>query len=62
MEPTKKWPRYLTVNEMATYLRVAKTTVYRLAARRQLPGAFRIGGSWRFDLDRFIAEVERKKS
>lgn len=47
----------LTIDEVATYLKAGKRTVYRLAASGILP-AFKLGGTWRFrrsDLDQWIA-------
>ena len=47
----------LTIDEVASYLKAGKRTVYRLAASGQLP-AFKLGGTWRFrrgELDRWIA-------
>jgi excisionase family DNA binding protein len=46
-----------TIDEVATYLRAGKRTVYRLAASGQIP-AFKLGGTWRFrrgELDQWIA-------
>jgi excisionase family DNA binding protein len=40
----------LTVREVAQYLRMSETKVYRLVKCRQLP-VFRIGKSWRFRKD-----------
>jgi excisionase family DNA binding protein len=40
----------LTVHEVAEYLRMSETKVYRLAKDRQIP-VFRIGKSWRFRKD-----------
>ncbi|MAF74844.1 helix-turn-helix domain-containing protein [Alteromonas macleodii] len=37
----------LTLEEVASYLKLAKKTAYRLAAEGKLPG-FKVGGSWRF--------------
>lgn len=37
----------LTVDEVAAYLKLAKKTVYKLIAEKQIP-AFRIGKFWRF--------------
>lgn len=56
----------LTVEEVARYLRVHQSTIYRLVKRKELP-AFRIGSDWRFNVEsidrwRFgIAEDGRKK-
>jgi excisionase family DNA binding protein len=55
-EPTS--PRYLTVREVATYLRVSTMTVYRLINGGNLP-AVRIGKSFRVledDLNRYLSE------
>jgi excisionase family DNA binding protein len=40
----------LTVPEVAEYLRVHRSTVYRLIKKRQIP-SFRVGHDWRFRLD-----------
>ncbi len=37
----------LTLEQVAEYLNVDRYTVYRLLARRQLPG-FKVGNQWRF--------------
>jgi excisionase family DNA binding protein len=41
------YPKVMTVNDLADYLRVHRSTVYRLLKNRQLP-AFRVGSDWRF--------------
>jgi excisionase family DNA binding protein len=38
----------LTVREVAEYLRVHQTTIYRLLKEQKLP-AFRVGSDWRFN-------------
>jgi excisionase family DNA binding protein len=48
----------LTLKEVASYLKVAEKTAYRLAAEGRLPG-FKVGGSWRFkrtDIESWIEE------
>jgi excisionase family DNA binding protein len=42
--------RVLTVNELAEYLRVHRSTIYRLLKKGQLPG-FKIGSDWRFNIE-----------
>jgi len=42
--------KVMTVSELADYLRIHRTTLYRLLRRGELPG-FRVGNDWRFDLD-----------
>ena len=39
--------RILTVAELARYLRVNMSTIYRLIRNKELP-AFRVGRDWRF--------------
>lgn len=38
---------FLTLDEVAAYLKAGKKTVYRLAQQGQIP-AFKLGGTWRF--------------
>jgi excisionase family DNA binding protein len=42
--------RLLTVDELSDYLRVHRSTVYRLLKKGQLPG-FKIGSDWRFSVE-----------
>ena len=42
--------KVLTVNELAEYLRVHRSTIYRLLKRGLLPG-FKIGSDWRFNVE-----------
>jgi excisionase family DNA binding protein len=42
--------KVITVGELAGYLRVHRSTVYRLLKKQQLPG-FKIGSDWRFNLE-----------
>ena len=41
--------KFLTPSELATFLKVSKTSVYRLVDNRKLP-FYKVGGSLRFDL------------
>jgi excisionase family DNA binding protein len=43
-------PRILTLHEVAEYLRVHRSTIYRLLSLKKIPG-FRIGSDWRFNID-----------
>jgi excisionase family DNA binding protein len=48
----------LTVGELAEYLRVHPSTIYRLLERKELP-AFKVGRDWRFtteEIDRWRAK------
>jgi excisionase family DNA binding protein len=40
----------MTLQEIADYLRVTRSTIHRLLKRNQIP-AFRIGRHWRFNLE-----------
>jgi excisionase family DNA binding protein len=53
----------MRIDEVAAYLKVHPTTVYRLLKRKQLP-AFRVGTDFRFrraDVDEWIREKERAR-
>ena len=54
----------MTVKEVADYLRLAESTVYRLVKNGSLPGR-KLGGNWRFsrkNLDRWLAETRVEQS
>ncbi|MCD9501972.1 helix-turn-helix domain-containing protein [Photobacterium phosphoreum] len=50
----------LTLKELASYLKLAEKTAYRLAADGKLPG-FKVGGSWRFKREDLEAWIEAQK-
>ena len=53
----------LTLKEVASYLKLAEKTTYRLAAEGKLPG-FKVGGSWRFkkiDIENWIESQKKDK-
>jgi excisionase family DNA binding protein len=55
-------PRVLTVRELAGYLRVHQTTVYRLLREHKLP-AFRVGADWRFNreaIERWMIHEQKR--
>ena len=55
--------RIMTVGELAKYLRVHPSTIYRLLKRGELPG-FRIGTDWRFDrerIERWLASLPQSE-
>jgi excisionase family DNA binding protein len=54
----------MTVTELADYLRVHPTTIYRLLRTRQLPG-YRVGSEWRFNraaIEQWQRETEHAPS
>lgn len=46
--------KVMTVKELADYLALHPSTVYRLLKLRQIPG-FRVGSDWRFNVE----EIDR---
>jgi len=55
-----KMEKLLTLPELADYLQVSKSKLYRMTKKGKIP-ASRIGGSWRFKksrIDRWIDEME----
>lgn len=51
-------------DELATYLRIPKSTIYHLAETKEIP-AFKVGKQWRFRkdaIDRWIAKEEKRKN
>jgi excisionase family DNA binding protein len=57
-----KGPVLITVKDLAHYLKVHSSTVYRLLKEKQLPG-FRVGSDWRFNpeqIERWRADREKK--
>lgn len=44
-------PDLITVKEAADFLRVHRSTIYRLLKAKRLPGAFRVGSDWRVRRD-----------
>ena len=54
---------FVTAKELGRYLKLSGATIYKLALTGQLPG-FKIGDSWRFDLDEILKLIKgngRKK-
>jgi excisionase family DNA binding protein len=49
-----------TAKEVAEFLKLTDSTVYNLATEGKLP-AFRIGNSWRFDMDQIMQEIKEAK-
>ena len=51
----------MTMDEVAEYLRVHRTTIYRLIKRHKIP-AFRVGRNWRFNIGDVNRWLQQKKS
>ncbi len=50
----------VTAQELGEYLKLSDSTIYKLALQDELPG-FKIGDSWRFDMDEVIEHIRVKK-
>lgn len=53
----------LTIDELSAYLKIAKSTLYRLAQDEKVPGQ-KIGKHWRFRrvaIDQWLRENEQTK-
>ena len=53
----------LTIDELATYLKVAKSTLYKLAQEGRVPGQ-KVGKHWRFrkvSIDRWLEESKQEE-
>jgi excisionase family DNA binding protein len=46
----------VTAKELSQYLKLSESTIYKLAANGEIPG-FKIGDSWRFDLDEVMGKI-----
>lgn len=57
---TKRLDKLMTVDEVATYLRVNPMTVYRLVNRGALPG-IKVADMWRFKEHDLAAWLEKHK-
>jgi excisionase family DNA binding protein len=55
-------PTVMTLEEVAAYLHVHQSTLYRLLKAQSIP-AFKLGSDWRFNresIDQWIAQGEEK--
>jgi excisionase family DNA binding protein len=52
--------KILTIDELAVYLKVGKTTLYRLAQEGRIPGQ-KVGKHWRFNRDSIDRWLEENK-
>jgi excisionase family DNA binding protein len=50
----------VTAKEVGQFLKLSESTVYKLIKEKELPG-FKIGDSWRFDLDEINELIEKAK-
>jgi len=53
-------PNIVTAKELGQYFKLSESTIYKLASYGNLPG-FKIGDSWRFDMDEVIKIIRKAK-
>lgn len=51
----------MTIQEVATYLKLKEKTAYRLAGEGKIPG-FKVGGAWRFRRSEIEAWIEQQST
>ncbi|MGD0624845.1 MAG: helix-turn-helix domain-containing protein [Thermodesulfobacteriota bacterium] len=54
-------PNIVTAKEVSQYLKLTESTIYKLASTGEIPG-FRIGKSWRFDMDEVLRRINGIKT
>ena len=50
----------VTAKEVGHYLKLSESTIYKLAASGEIPG-FKIGDSWRFDMDEILKVIQQSQ-
>jgi len=51
----------VTAKEVSQYLKLTESTIYKLASMGEIPG-FKIGKSWRFDMDEILRRIKSMKN
>lgn len=52
---------FITIREVAEYLKIKEKTVYKLASENVIPG-FKVGGSWRFSKTEIEQWVDKQRN
>jgi len=52
---------FVAAKELSRYFKLSESTIYKLAAKGKLPG-FKIGDSWRFEMEKILEMIQRKKN
>ncbi|NWF53638.1 MAG: helix-turn-helix domain-containing protein [Syntrophaceae bacterium] len=53
-------PNIVTAKEVGQYLKLSESTIYKLATNGEIPG-FKIGDSWRFDMEDILKLIRDSK-
>jgi excisionase family DNA binding protein len=54
-------PQIMTIEETAKYLRIHRSTIYRLIKKNKIP-SIKVGGRWRFRKDKIDSWLSRNES
>ena len=57
---SKQTPDVMTLNEVAEYLRIPRSTVYKLVQEGRIPGQ-KVGRQWRFRRETVQAWLDRRQ-
>ena len=57
---SKQAPDVMTLNEVAEYLRIPRSTVYKLVQEGRIPGQ-KVGRQWRFRRETVQAWLDRRQ-
>jgi excisionase family DNA binding protein len=52
---------FMTAKDLAKFLKLSEPTIYKLAAKGEFPG-FRIGDSWRFEMEEILRSIQIKRN
>ena len=52
--------KILTAKELSQYLKLSESTIYKLASNGEIP-AFKVGDSWRFELEEIQKMIRDSK-
>lgn len=61
MQRSLEMANIVTAKEVSQYLKLTETTIYKLASMGEIPG-FKIGKSWRFDMEEVLRRIKSIKS
>jgi excisionase family DNA binding protein len=56
-----RMPNIATAKEVGQFLKLSESTIYKLAASGEIPG-FKIGDSWRFDMQEILNMIRESKA
>ena len=60
-EKGKTMEKIMTAKELSQFLKLSESTIYKLASNGEIP-AFKIGDSWRFELEEIQKLIRESKN